>query len=143
MNGSAPNGKSINWRALLFGPLWLAYRKTYLNAGINLIVIAIVSVASYVAERQLGTLPTAAERAVYIGLTSAFGFLANWLYLQHATIAVNDILMTSALTHIEHRLAGAGSVSAAAAIAMLTAPLPLASCCPNFAIGGVARQTGK
>ena len=71
--------KSWNLAAAFFEAFWMAYRKMYLYAGINLGLVIVWSIA----ELRLGS-NHAINSGISILFVMCFGMLGNWLYYTHA-----------------------------------------------------------
>lgn len=105
---------SFNGGALLFGFLWMAYRKMYKFCGI---FIAVISVETLL-ELALN-LPTAFSSAINIGVTIGFGVFGNHLYKLHAQQKVREITAQGTPAQINAELVRQGGTHIGAAIGFL------------------------
>lgn len=115
-SGSERKGSitSFNGGALLFGFLWMAYRKMYKFCGIFMAVV----IAETLLELALD-LPSSLSSAISIAMTVCFGMFGNHLYKLHVEQKIREITAEGTPTQINAELARQGGTSFGAAIGFL------------------------
>lgn len=110
LDGSS--GRSWNWPAFLFGPIWMMYRKMYIYAAIWTAIVFVDVIIEDILNAS-----DRVSNIITFAMALAVGFAGNWLYRRHFEKIYFVSSVSRAGTDSRLELARRGNVSVGAAIA--------------------------